>query len=206
MKHMQNRVGREYSVSHGVNFAVEQIKVLQQQKHGIIIGIAGGSGAGKGYIAAALTNLLSITILVLDDYYRGQSRMRDQNYDHPDALDLPLLSEHLGDLRAGKSIHKPVYDFTIHERTGFVVLHSSAVLILEGLHALHHTLKPFIDLGIFVDASEKVRFQRRLTRDTNERGRSEQSVLQQWNETVVPMHKTFVMKQKNVSDLIILNN
>ncbi len=168
----------------------------------IIVGIAGGSAAGKTTLANAVARRCSgfrPAIIQYDSYYRDRSdlsfREREKiNYDHPDALESGLLVRHLKELRAGRKVEIPAYDFTTHTRKKRGMIISPApLLIVEGnLLFVHPELRRQFDLRVFVDGDADVRFIRRLQRDVKERGRSAASVISQYLKTVRPMHQRFV--------------
>lgn len=180
----------------------------------IIIGIAGGSASGKSSIAKILKERYeennSVIIITMDDYYKDQSDISFEervkvNYDHPFAFDMDLLIEDLKKLKAGKSIHKPVYDFVKHTRSSTIdVIEPSDVLVVEGLMALEEqALRELLDIKVFVDTDADIRFIRRLVRDVKKRGRSMESVVTQYLSTVRLMHEQFVEPSKRYADIII---
>jgi len=179
----------------------------------LIVGIAGGTGSGKTTLVRKLLELLkgrSVVVIEQDAYYKDQGQIpmeerRRINYDHPDALDNDLLVSHLRDLRAGKAIEKPIYDFTTCTRTGETVYVEPAdVIIVEGILVLENPrLRALMDLKLFVDTDPDLRFIRRLQRDLVERGRTIESVIGQYLETVRPMHLEFVEPSKRYADVII---
>ncbi len=178
-----------------------------------LIGLSGGSGSGKTTLVGRLKKALDkddILVLQMDHYYRDLSHLspeeRDQkNFDHPDALDLDLLFQHLKDLKAGKSIKRPTYDFASHtRRIETVEIKSSRVILVDGILALHHSgMRNLFDLTIYVDLDDDLRFIRRLKRDIAERGRTMESVVQQYLTSVKSMHDSFVEPQKYLADIII---
>jgi uridine kinase len=151
-----------------------------------------------------------VSVVMQDDYYRDQSDLapevrRKQNYDHPNAFDWPLLVEHVRALRNGETIAMPVYDFTIDNRSDRTILVKPApVIVIEGLFALYDAdLRDMMSLKIFVDTAPDVRFIRRLQRDITERGRSVDSIVEQYLETVRPMHKQFIEPTRRHADVIL---
>ncbi len=179
----------------------------------VIIGIGGGSGSGKTTIAeSVLANVGADTVSLIqhDAYYRDlpdlafEERAR-VNYDHPDSLETELLIEHIHELRAGRTIDRPVYDFTIHRRTSrTVAVRPDPVIIIEGILVLSEPeLRSVMDLRIYVDADADLRFIRRLERDIQERERTVESVIAQYQETVRPMHLQFVEPSKRYADIIV---
>jgi len=195
----------ELPLQDGIKKIIEITKNLKKEKPVVLIGIAGGSGSGKGHVAKILSQKLKGKILSMDDYYLGIDKVKNGNFDSPKALDLKMLKEHLSCLKQGKAVKKPVYDFKIRKRIGFVRFEPSKVMILEGLFALHKLLRNELDLKIWVEASEKTRLKRRIERDVKERSRSKESVVAQWKTWVQPMFKKFVEPQKKHADIIIIN-
>jgi uridine kinase len=179
----------------------------------IIIGIAGGTGSGKTTLADKLVNSFGreeVSILRHDAYYKRHDNMTFEercklNYDHPDAFDNDLLVEHILDLKEGKSIEMPVYDYTIHNRSDeTITVEPAPVVILEGILIFAEpTLCDLMDIKVFVDTDADVRILRRIIRDVNERGRSLDNIIRQYLTTVKPMHEQFVEPSKRRADLII---
>jgi uridine kinase len=180
---------------------------------GTVLGIAGGSGSGKTTVAQALATQFGpehVQVVVQDAYYRDRRDLTFEercriNYDHPDAFDEKLLVEHVRALREGKPIRRPVYDYAKHARTDSVIpLAPAGVIILEGILVLAiPALRELCDLKIFIDSDADVRFIRRLRRDTNERGRTIDSVVEQYLTTVRPMHMAFCEPSKRHADIIV---
>jgi uridine kinase len=180
-----------------------------------IVGIAGGTGAGKTLLARAIGSCIDSKDVILiqhDSYYKDRSglslsKREKLNYDHPDALDSELLIQHLKELIAGKPAEIPVYDFATHCRgvKGLLVT-PAKVIILEGILLLSNAnLCKLMDVKIFVDGNPDIRFIRRLQRDTMERGRTTDSVIGQYIETARPMHDKYVEPSKQYADIIIPN-
>ncbi len=178
----------------------------------LFIGIAGGSGSGKTTIARAVVDRLDgrVALLQHDAYYRHTPDLSfDErtkvNYDHPDSLETELLVDHLVTLRSGVAIERPIYDFAKHLRSDDSVrVEAAPVVIVEGILVLAELeLRSELDLKIFVDTDPDLRLARRLKRDTEERGRSVDSVIDQYFGTVRPMHLEFVEGSKRYADLII---
>jgi len=179
----------------------------------ILIGIAGGSGSGKTLVARTILRELGsdrVVVIDQDSYYKNLEdiplRDRDtRNFDHPDAFDNELLKRHVRDLLEGRSIDQPIYDYAQHRRlpeTRTVGEH--IVIVLEGiLIYVDPELRDLMDIKLFVDADADVRFIRRLRRDLVERGRSVDSVIRQYEESVRPMHVQFVEPSKRYADVII---
>ncbi|WP_126992193.1 uridine kinase [Thermosipho globiformans] len=178
-----------------------------------IIGIGGGTGSGKTTVAQKINEIIgesNSVILPMDNYYKDMSHVpfeerKKYNYDHPDMIEFSLLVDHLKELLDGKSIKLPEYDFAKYTRTGdFTLLDPKPVIIIEGIFALYYEeLRRFYDLSIFVDAESDVRFIRRLERDIKERGRTIDSVINQYLNMVKPMHDAYVEPSKKYADLII---
>lgn len=180
----------------------------------IIIGIAGGSASGKSSIAKRLKDEFkdskSVVILRMDDYYSDQSELPMEtrlltNYDHPFAFDIDLLVSDLKKLKALEAIEKPVYDFMNHTRSQFTEsILASDVIVVEGLMTLDlEAVRDILDIKVFVDTAADVRFIRRLIRDVNKRGRSMDSVIDQYVNTVRVMHDQFIEPSKRYADIII---
>lgn len=178
-----------------------------------VLGIAGGSGSGKSTISRSILEALpkgSGVLLEQDHYYRSQSHLpleeRERvNYDHPDALELDLLCQHLDALRAGRPIDRPTYDFSLHDRakTG-LRMEPAPVIVVEGILALaDERLRARFDVKIFVDTDADIRLMRRIRRDLEHRGRSFAQVRKQYYETVRPMHLAFVEPSKRFADIIV---
>lgn len=178
-----------------------------------VIGVAGGSGSGKTTVTRRVMETVGqagVAVLNQDNYYRDQSDIPFEsrlhtNYDHPAAFDWQLLREHVDALLAGVPIEMPEYDFTQHTRAAQTTrVMPGRVLVLEGFFALYdEALREKMDLKVFVDADADVRFIRRLLRDTQERGRTLDSVIEQYLSFVRPMHLGFVEPTKRYADVII---
>lgn len=171
-----------------------------------IVGVAGGSCSGKSFISNILAREVEGIILAMDDYYRGIESTQDGNFDEPHALDLQLLKRHIAALKDGKSITKPIYDFKTHARSGYETFEPATVIIVEGLFALHNVISNEIDVKIFVQADPDIRLERRIQRDTTERGRTKEDVEEQFRDSVQPMHEKYVEPQKTNADHITVNN
>ena len=178
----------------------------------MVIGIAGGSGSGKTTITSQIVEKLGsdVTVITHDNYYRAQHEMTLEeralvNYDHPDAYETSLLVEHLAALRRGESVEVPVYDFPTYDRTdATTTVYPSRVIIVEGIVIFASPeLREQMDLKVFVDVDADVRILRRLVRDVRERGRSVESVVNQYLETVKPMHEQFVEPFKYSADILV---
>ena len=179
----------------------------------LVIGIAGGSGSGKTTLMKNLTMGLGddITVLSHDNYYKAHDDMPFEqrsklNYDHPDAFDTDMMVEHLKLLKQGCPIDCPVYDYAIHNRTAETIrIVPKSVIIVEGILIFEdRALCDLMDVKIFVDTDADVRLIRRIKRDVAKRGRSLQSVLTQYLDTVKPMHEQFVEPSKKNADLVVL--
>lgn len=179
----------------------------------LVIGIAGGSGSGKTTIAHSIVDDLTggrSVLLQQDHYYRSQAHLSpDQraavNYDHPDALELDLLSQHLDALRIGQTITRPTYDFTIHDRLKEGVLIAPApIIVVEGILILaDERLRSRFHVKLFVDTDPDIRVMRRIRRDLEHRGRTFAQVRKQYYESVRPMHLAFVEPSKRFADIVI---
>ncbi|MFD0589617.1 uridine kinase [Paenibacillus sp. GCM10027627] len=180
----------------------------------LIIGIAGGTGSGKTTVARSVIDNMgeeNVTFISQDNYYKEQSQLSMSerevvNYDHPLAFDNELLIQDLLLLRGGSLAYAPVYDFTVHGRFSDkkIELKPNPIIILEGLHVLSdERLRKLLDIKVFVDTDPDVRILRRVVRDIEERGRSIQSIHDQYLNTVKPMHEAFIEPSKKYADLII---
>jgi uridine kinase len=179
----------------------------------ILIGIAGGSGSGKTLVARTIVRELGsdrVVVVDQDSYYRDLEDIpfRDRearNFDHPDAFDTELMVRHVKDLLAGRDVEQPIYDYAAHRRlreTRRIGEH--LVIVLEGiLIFVDPELRALMDIKLFIDADPDVRFIRRLRRDLIERGRSVDSIIRQYEESVRPMHMQFVEPSKRWADVII---
>ncbi|MBI4170282.1 MAG: uridine kinase [Candidatus Aenigmarchaeota archaeon] len=181
------------------------------QKETAIVGIAGGSCSGKTTLASELERRLGARILKMDDYYKGHASVTtekfDHNFDEPAAIDMELLAEHLGQLKRGLAIEKPLYNFTTHSRSGYESFFSTGkIIVLDGLFCLHDPVKEQLDVKIFVDCPEEMRLERRLKRDMEERGRTRESVLHQFRKTVKPMHELHIEPTKRHAHVVVVND
>lgn len=182
-------------------------------KKPIVIGITGGTGSGKSTVAKEIFKYIlesDIAVIEQDSYYKDQSNIPfderiKTNYDHPFAFDNKLLVQHLKDLIVGKEIRKPIYDFETHNRKSeTIVVEPKDIIILEGILILYEKeIRDLLDIKIFVDTDSDVRVIRRVERDINERGRTLESVINQYMNTVRPAHLQFIEPTKRYADLII---
>ncbi len=180
---------------------------------GILIGIAGGSASGKTLVTRRIIEALAsarVVVVKQDSYYQDLSGMSEeqrsrQNFDHPDAFDLDLLRRHLETLLDGGWVDEPIYDFTHHRRQEETKRIGGAfVVVLEGILILADAaLRELMDIKVYVDTEADIRLLRRLRRDVEERGRTVQSVLSQYEQSVRPMHLQFVEPSKRYADVII---
>ncbi|KHF41965.1 uridine kinase [Halalkalibacter okhensis] len=179
----------------------------------IVIGVAGGTGSGKTTVAKEIFyqfNEQSIVLIEQDAYYKDQSHLSfeerlETNYDHPLAFDNDLLLEHLQLLSSGRGINKPVYDYKEHTRSNdVIVIEPKDVIIVEGILILEdERLRDMMDIKLFVDADADIRIIRRLVRDIEDRGRSIESVIDQYTSVVRPMHLQFIEPTKRYADVIV---
>lgn len=182
-------------------------------KKPVVIGVAGGSGSGKTTVAKAIYEHFqghSILMLEQDYYYKDQSHLPFEerlktNYDHPLAFDNDLLIEHIEKLLSYEAIEKPVYDYKLHTRSDEVInVEPMNVIILEGMLVLEdERLRDLMDIKLYVDTDADIRIIRRIVRDINERGRTVDSVIEQYVNTVRPMHNQFIEPTKRYADIII---
>lgn len=179
----------------------------------ILIGITGGTGSGKSTVAQEIFCSLperNIVIIEQDSYYKDQSHLSYEdrtkiNYDHPFAFDNDLLLEHLQTLLSGNPIEKPIYDFEVHNRKKeTITIYPKDIIILEGILLLDdERIRNLLDIKIFVDTDSDVRIIRRIIRDIKERGRTLDSVIEQYLTTVRPAHMQFIEPSKKYADIII---
>jgi uridine kinase len=186
---------------------------MPQQPTPIVIGIAGGSGSGKTTVANVILEKVGaqkIAYLPHDAYYKDLSQLSEAqrvniNFDHPDSLESELLAQHVQTLKDWQAIKLPIYDFKTHSRTDQTIsIEPQAVIIVEGILIFAEPeLREVFDVKIFVDTDPDIRFIRRLNRDITERGRTTESVVKQYLDTVRPMHLKFVEPSKRYADVII---
>ncbi len=179
----------------------------------IIIGIAGGTGSGKSTLANRLVDNFGedeISIIRHDNYYKSQDHISYEervgvNYDHPDAFESDLLCKHLYELKKGRSVQIPIYDFTKHTRSNeTITINPAPVIIIEGILIFsERKLCNMMNIKVFVDTDADVRVLRRINRDVRKRGRTLESVISQYLTTVKPMHEQFVEPSKRKADIII---
>jgi uridine kinase len=179
----------------------------------VVIGVAGGSGSGKTSVTKAIYESFkghSITMLQQDYYYKDQSDLPFEerlktNYDHPLAFDNDLLIEHIEKLLRYEPIDKPVYDYSLHTRSKEIIeVEPKDVIILEGILVLEdERLRNLMDIKLFVDTDADIRIIRRMSRDIKERGRTLDSVIEQYTNVVRPMHNQFIEPTKRYADVII---
>jgi uridine kinase len=198
--------GQERKVDVGKGLDIKGVLVgldsfWKKNKRPLLVGIAGGSGSGKSTLANAVLKTLGgrVQVIEQDSYYACCSRLttaqrNKHNFDHPDAVELSLLSNHLKELKAGRSIERPFYDFSTHSRLNKTEsVEPTPVIIVEGLFLfVEIELRELFDLRVFVDADADTRLQRRIKRDVAERGRTKESVIEQYYVSVKPMHDKFI--------------
>ncbi len=180
-----------------------------------VVAVSGGSGAGKTTLAFKLLALLGdrATHTTIDWYYHDWSHLSPDerakvNFDHPDSLEVSLFVEHLAELRQQRAINAPVYDFATHTRTALTQrIEPAPVVVTEGIHLLGlPAVRALCDIAVFVDVPASTRLDRRIQRDAVERGRSEQSVRDQWKLTVAPMHELLVQPSMAHADLVVADH
>lgn len=179
----------------------------------VVIGIAGGSGSGKTSVTNSIYEVFknhSVVVIEQDYYYKDQSHLKFEerlvtNYDHPLAFDTDLLIEHVETLLDRKLVEKPVYDYSLHTRSDeTIIIEPKDVIILEGILVLEDTkLRELMDIKLFVDTDADLRIIRRIMRDINDRGRTIESVIEQYLSVVRPMHNQFIEPTKRYADIII---
>lgn len=184
-----------------------------QKPSPVTIAVAGGTGSGKTTVSNALLDRVgshNIAYLPHDAYYKDLSHLpyeqrQSFNFDHPDALDTPLMCEHIARLQSWQSVQIPTYDFTEHRRTEKTLeVTAQPIILIEGILIFAESiLRDLFDVKIFVDTDADLRFIRRLQRDITERGRTTESVIRQYLTTVRPMHLKFVEPSKRYADVII---
>lgn len=176
-----------------------------------IIAICGGSASGKTFIAEELykRNPREILLISQDSYYRSFDELtmeekKKTNYDHPDAFDIQLLIQNVIKLKNGECIENPVYSFSEYTRTRTIKTFPKQIILIEGMLALHYPeLRNLIDKSVFIDCSERLRLNRMIERDITERGRTLESVVEQYKRDMRPMHEKYVEPQKQYADVII---
>ena len=179
----------------------------------VVIGIAGGSGSGKTSVTNSIYEVFkenSVVVIEQDYYYKDQSHLQfeerlETNYDHPLAFDTDLLIDHVKTLLDRKLVEKPVYDYSLHTRSKETILiEPKDVIILEGILVLEdERLRDLMDIKLFVDTDADLRIIRRIMRDINDRGRTIESVIEQYLSVVRPMHNQFIEPTKRYADIII---
>lgn len=179
----------------------------------LVIGIAGGTGSGKTTVVQQIMNELpseEVGIISQDSYYKQTNGLTYEdrariNFDHPNAIDFELLTQHLAELKAGRNVEQPVYSFITHNRTSdTVITHPRKVMIVEGILILSDArLRDMFDIKIFVHADPDERLIRRMKRDIAERGRDMEEVLNRYQNTLKPMHEQFIEPTKAHADIII---
>ncbi|WP_255397387.1 MULTISPECIES: uridine kinase [Sporosarcina] len=183
------------------------------KKKPVVIGITGGSGSGKTSVTKKIHEVFqghSVVVIEQDDYYKDQSHLVFEerlttNYDHPLAFDTDLLIQHIHQLINRQAIEKPTYDYTLHTRSAEKVpVDSQDVIILEGILVLEdERLRDLMDIKLFVDTDSDIRIIRRILRDIHDRGRTVDSVVEQYVKVVRPMHNQFIEPTKKYADIII---
>lgn len=185
-------------------------------KNVVIIGVAGGTASGKSTISQAILKRVgaeNITHILHDSYYKPLAQLEAEtngpiesiNFDHPDSLDTDLLVEHINALKAGQTVKVPIYDFVSFDRKAETMhVEAKPIILVEGILVLaEKPLRDLFDIKIFVDAPADIRFIRRLLRDIESRGRSMENVIEQYLQTVRPMHLAFVEPSKRHADVIV---
>lgn len=179
----------------------------------ILIGLAGGSGSGKTLVAQRIYEDIGsdkVTIIQQDSYYKELNHLsleerKKQNFDHPDSFDSKLLFDHLIELLSGHDIEQPIYDFTKHSRKKETrKISDNIIIVLEGILILHYPeIRNIMDIKVYVDTDDDIRLIRRIKRDVKERSRTLESILEQYENSVRPMHLQFVEPTKRYADIIV---
>ena len=179
----------------------------------ILIGIAGGSGSGKTLVSNRIYEDIGsdkVTIIQQDSYYKELKHLtfeerQKQNFDHPKAFDSKLLFDHLIELLSGHDVEQPIYDFKTHSRKKETKkISDNIIIVLEGILILHYPeIRKILDIKVYVDTDDDIRLIRRIKRDVNERGRSLESILEQYENSVRPMQLQFVEPTKRYADIIV---
>ncbi len=185
----------------------------EHREQPVTIGVAGGTGSGKTTISNQLLERVGskrIAYLPHDAYYKNLDHLTDEelrgfNFDHPDSLDTPLMAQHIRQLQSGQPVERPIYDFTTYRRRDdSLTIWPQPLILVEGILIFYEReLRRLFDIKIFVDTDPDIRFIRRLRRDVAERGRTTESVIRQYLETVRPMHLKFVEPSKRYADVIV---
>ncbi len=179
----------------------------------LIIGIAGGTGCGKTTVTNKIKEMFkdNVSVVYHDNYYKRHDDLPYEertklNYDHPDSFDTDMMIQDLKDLRSGKTVHCPVYDYTIHNRTDETIeVKPNKVIVVEGILIFdNEELRNQMDIKIFVDTDADTRILRRILRDVEERGRTLTSVINQYMNTVKPMHEQYVQPSRKYADIVML--
>jgi uridine kinase len=187
------------------------VNPVSQASRPTVIGIAGCSGSGKTTLARELATQLNATLFPLDLYYRDLSQFpldsrHKQNFDHPDSLESELFTEHIRSLATGRTIQRPIYDFSTHSRVpgAFEPITPTRFVLVEGILALHYPeLFPLYNFSIFVEATHNVCLTRRIHRDMRERGRTRESVIAQFEATAKPMADLYVLPSQQRASMTV---
>jgi uridine kinase len=194
-------------------YLIAKRRLMSEQRRPVTIGVAGGTGSGKTTVSNQILERVGqqhIAYLPHDAYYKDLTHLSPEeraqiNFDHPDSLDTPLLIEHVKQLKQSQAVEIPIYDFARHTRTEKTeYVSAQPIILVEGILIFSEPdLRPLFDIKIYVDTDADIRFIRRLKRDISERGRSADSVIEQYLSTVRPMHLKFVEPSKRYADVIV---
>ncbi len=190
---------KSFDEKEGLAELKKRISAFKKKEGFFLVGIDGGSGAGKTFLAKKLGE----KTIPLDDYFKGKKFVKNNNWDAPGIMDISLAKFHLRALKKGKKVLKPVYSFRKCARIGAEDFAPAKILVVEGIHALNKKLVPLYGLKVFLECSEKKRLQRRIKRDIKERDYKKETVQEMWKSSVQPMYLKHIAPTKKYSDIVI---